>query len=306
MVRRTINNIPTSSHEFQALYPFDDASNIAEINGNKMHYIDKGEGQHVVMIHGNPTWSFYFRNQIATLSQRFRTIAPDHIGCGFSDKPDAKRYNYTLASRIQDLNCLIRHLNINRKIHLVVHDWGGIIGLGWAVDHLDQIAKIVITNTAGFFLPDEKKLPFLLWLVKHVKFFSVPAVLGLNLFARGALILCSETSLPLKAKKGLLAPYNSWKNRIAILKFVQDIPTSEKDPSYDIVHHVAKRLEKLNESNLMFLWGAKDFVFDLAVLSEFKQRFPRAETHVFQDAGHYLFEDKPTETTRLIMSFLNR
>jgi haloalkane dehalogenase len=304
MVEKRINDRLTSTKGFEDLYPFD--SHFMDINGHDLHYIDKGEGKPVLMVHGNPTWSFYYRHLIQSLSKDFRTIAMDHIGCGFSDKPDAKEYNYTLESRVKDLDTLINRLNINERINLVVHDWGGMIGLAWAVDHPDKIDKIIITNTAGFFLPKEKQFPFALWLIKRVTAFAIPAVLGLNLFARGALYFCSEKRLAPQVKKGLVEPYNSWKNRIATLRFVQDIPLSEKDQSYSIVNHVDQNLKQFDESSLMFLWGAKDFVFDLVFLNEFKARFPRAETHVFHDAGHYLFEDKPEETSQLIQAFLNK
>jgi pimeloyl-ACP methyl ester carboxylesterase len=180
------------------------------------------------------------------------------------------------------------------------------IGLAWAVDHLDRVDKIVITNTAGFFLPEDKNFPLALALIKYFKIFAVPAVLGLNIFARGALYLGSCSRLPAPVKKGLVEPYNSWKNRIATLKFVQDIPISEKDESFPIVDHVQQRLPDLDPGRLLFLWGAKDFVFDLTFLNEFRRRFPQSATHVFHDAGHYLFEDKPEETCRLISAFFNR
>ena len=276
------------------------------INGHDLHYIDKGEGKPVLMIHGNPTWSFYFRGLIQSLSNDFRTIALDHIGCGFSDKPDAKTYKYTLESRVQDLDTLITRLKINEKINLVLHDWGGMIGLAWAVDHPDKIDKIIITNTSGFFLPKGKRFPFRLWLIKTIKVFAIPAVLGLNVFAKGALFLGSKTKLAPDVKKGLVEPYNSWKNRIATLKFVQDIPLTPNDQSYALVNHVEQNLKRLDQTSLLFLWGAKDFVFDLTFLNEFKSRFPRAVTHVFHDAGHYLFEDKPEESCQLIQAFLNK
>lgn len=304
MVERLINNKLTSTKKFEVLYPFE--SSFMNINGHDLHYIDRGEGKPVIMVHGNPTWSFYYRHLIQTLSPDFRTIVPDHIGCGLSDKPNAGVYNYTLESRIKDFDSLIHQLNINEKISLVLHDWGGMIGLAWAVDHIDRIDKIIITNTSGFFLPKEKKFPFLLWLIKTIRPFAVPAVLGLNVFAKGALYLGCKKTLPSKVKKGLVEPYNSWKNRIATLKFVQDIPISKKDQSYTIVDHVDQHLKRLDESSLMFLWGAKDFVFDLAFLNEFRRRFPRATTHVFHDAGHYLFEDKPEKTARLIETFLKK
>lgn len=304
MVRRLINNHWTSTKEFEHLYPFD--TNIMKINGHDLHYVDQGSGKPVIMVHGNPTWSFYFRNLIQKLSKDFRTIAPDHIGCGFSDKPDADTYAYTLKSRVNDLDTLIKQLNINEKISLILHDWGGMIGLAWAVNNPDRIDKIIITNTSGFFLPKEKQFPTSLWLIKYIRFFAVPAVLGLNAFAKGALYLCTTKKMSSAVKKGLVEPYNSWKNRIATLKFVQDIPISKKDQSYSIVNQVDQGLQQFDDTSLMFLWGAKDFVFDLTFLNEFRRRFPRAVTRVFHNAGHYLFEDRPEETSHLIETFLKK
>ena len=304
MVEKTFNSRRTSTKGFESSYPF--ATRFKTINGHTMHYVDQGHGRPVLMVHGNPTWSFYFRNIITVLSPEFRTIVPDHIGCGFSDKPGAKEYTYTLSRRVQDLDALINTLDISGPMDLVVHDWGGMIGLAWAVDHPERIRRIVITNTSGFFLPKEKRFPWQLALIKYLPFFMAPAVQGLNLFARGAVYLGSERPLTMAAKKGLLAPYNSWKNRIATLKFVQDIPISQKDAGYDIVDHVQDRLDIFDPSQIMFLWGARDFVFDLTFFNEFKRRFPAAESHIFEDAGHYLFEDKPEETARLITSFFKR
>ena len=303
MVSRKINNTLTTTSGFEDLYPF--ASNYADINGHKMHYVDQGKGAPVLMVHGNPTWSFYFRNLIQGLSGTHRTIVPDHIGCGFSDKPGTDAYDYTLDQRVADLDEFISQLDLSQKISLIVHDWGGMIGLAWALDNLDRVDKIVITNTSGFFLPSTKRFPFALWLIKYLTPFAIPAVLGANIFARGALYLGSENRLPTAVKKGLVAPYNSWKNRIATLKFVQDIPITNKDKSYGRVEKVDETLTRLDPDKLMFVWGTRDFVFDTHFLDEFRRRFPRTRAHVFNDAGHYLFEDKPKETLDLIKAFLS-
>ncbi|MBU1194770.1 MAG: alpha/beta fold hydrolase [Proteobacteria bacterium] len=302
MVERIINGKKVSTKGFEDIYPFD--SNFININGHSLHYIDQGKGKPLVMIHGNPTWSFYFRHLILGLSSEFRTVVPDHIGCGLSDKPDDKSYHYTLKSRVKDLDALINQLNLEDKISLIVHDWGGMIGLAWAVDHMERIDKIVITNTSGFFLPRGKQFPLRLWLIKYLNWFAVPAVLGFNIFSRAALVMAVQKKLSSKIKNGLTAPYNSWKNRIATLKFVQDIPISEKDQSYCIVKHVEDQLKGFDDNQLLFLWGAKDFVFDLSFFNEFKKRFPKSKSHVFDDAGHYLFEDHPEQTLALIHKFL--
>lgn len=302
MVKKTINNKITSTIGFENLYPY--KTRYFNNNGFNMHYVDKGKGKPVLMIHGNPTWSFYFRNIIDKLSKEYRTIAPDHIGCGFSDKPSDKKYKYTLENRVSDLTRFVDYLDLDGKITLIVHDWGGMIGLAWALDNLSKIDKIVITNTSGFFLPENKKFPLRLALLKYFTPFAVPAVLGFNLFSFTATFLAARTSLSKEVKKGLTTPYNSWKNRIATLKFVQDIPLTKKDKSYNIVKKVDDNLHKLENFPLLFLWGLKDFIFDVNFLNEWKKRFPDAQYYIFENSGHYIFEDKPHETALKIKNFL--
>jgi len=277
MVNRHINNKETSTKGFEDLYPFE--GKFLDIQGHQLHYLDQGKGSPVLMVHGNPTWSFYYRNMVKDLSKTHRTIVPDHMGCGFSDKPGTTEYDYTLENRVSDLDRLIRHLDLSEKISLIVHDWGGMIGLAWALDNLDRIDKIVITNTSGFFLPKDKKLPLALGMIKYLKYFAVPAVLGANIFCVAALYIGSKTPLSPKVKKGLTAPYNSWKNRIATLKFVQDIPITDKDRSFGIVDRVDKNLHRLDPDKLLFLWGTQDFVFDIHFLNEFRHRRNRGKDH---------------------------
>src|SRR5436305_2156201 len=127
--------------------------------GLRLHYLDEGDGEPVVMVHGNPTWSFYYRHLVEALSPSHRVIVPDHIGCGLSDKPDDSRYAYTLASRVDDLEALLEHLGIVKDITLVVHDWGGMIGMVYATRHPKRIRRLVVLNTAGFHLPQAKRFP---------------------------------------------------------------------------------------------------------------------------------------------------
>jgi len=302
MTERTINNKILSTKEFHDIYPY--APHFFNNNGNDMHYIDEGEGQPIIMVHGNPTWSFYFRRLVDKFSSKYRTIVPDHIGCGFSDKPGSERYNYILKNRVDDFTRFIEHFQFKEKIILVVHDWGGMIGLAWAIKNLDKIEKIIITNTSGFLLPHTKKFPLRLALIKYVAPFAIPAILGINLFSVGALYIAAKKKLTKQIKKGLTAPYNSWKNRIATLKFVQDIPLNENDISYAIVKEVDDNIHKIKSLPILFLWGVQDFVFDINFLNKWKQRIPDAEYHIFKNSGHYIFEDKPLETLRLIKKFL--
>ncbi|MCK5509527.1 MAG: alpha/beta fold hydrolase, partial [Desulfobacterales bacterium] len=128
------------------------------LNGLKYHFVDEGAGDPLVMIHGNPTWSFYYRNLITALSPQFRTIAIDHIGCGLSDKPDTKTYDYSLKNRINNMETLLTHLDLKERLTLVVHDWGGMIGMAYAIKHSNMVKRIIVMNTAAFFPPQNKKL----------------------------------------------------------------------------------------------------------------------------------------------------
>ncbi len=310
MTKRIINGKNLSTKDFDDLYPFDSCFMETD-QGHTMHYIDQGKGPAVVMVHGNPTWSFYFRNVIKGLEKDFRCIVPDHIGCGFSDKPaqgkEKGQYEYTLENRVRNLDELISHtLAPTEPIHFIVHDWGGMIALAWAVEHQKRIGKMVITNTAGFLLPSHISCSWILAAIKYGANLSGSLVRGLNLFSLGAAFLGSARRLAPKVRKALTAPYNCPANRIATLEFVRDIPLTPKDRSWDLVSHVDDSLAQcLCDAQLLFLWGKKDFIFHEKYLAEFQRRFPTSQAHLFETAGHYLFEDEPLRTVEKIREFLD-
>ncbi len=293
---------PVDISAFQHLYPF--KSHFFDLNGLKYHYLDQGRGDPVVMIHGNPTWSFYFRVLIKGLSSQFRAIAPDHIGCGLSDKPDANQYGYRLKNRVEDLETFLNYLDLKKRITLILHDWGGMIGMIYALTNIEKIGRIVLMNTAAFFPPGGNKLPLRLRFIRNVTPFSKLAVQGANLFAYAALFMAPRKKLDNDVKSGLIAPYNCWTNRTAILKFVQDIPVNKEDPSYGLIEYADKNLYKLGNIPLLMCWGKHDFVFDMAYLSEWRRRFPDAIVHLFPDAGHYVLEDVPEKILLLVRNFL--
>ena len=288
---------------FRHLYPFE--SHYLNINGFNYHYIDQGRGEPVVMVHGNPTWSFYFRSLAAGLSGEYRVIVPDHIGCGLSDKPREAEYGWRFRDRVADFSYFLNKLDLKEKVTLIVHDWGGAIGLAWAVRNVDMVGRLVITNTAAFYPPHGKDIPWRLRVVRNFRYLARPAVLAFNAFSLGAVYMAAMSRLPKEVKAGLTAPYNSPRNRMATLKFVQDIPLVPGDPSYDDVKALEDRLESLKGIPMLICWGMGDFVFDPAYLDEWRRRFPKAEVHAFEDAGHYLLEDKPQEVLELVRNFLN-
>ena len=287
-----------------ALYPFE--VHKFNRNGLDMAYLDEGAGSAVVMVHGNPTWSFYYRNLVIALRGQHRTIAPDHIGCGNSDKPDDSRYNYTLASRIDDLEALLDHLEIDEDITLVVHDWGGMIGMGYAARHPERIARLVILNTAAFHLPASRRFPWQLLLVRGTAVGDW-LIRRWNVFTRAAARFCvTRSPLPPDVRSCYLSPYDSYENRIAVSRFVQDIPLRAGDPAFEIVTDTQKALESFSEVPTMICWGEKDFIFDHHFLAEWERLMPHAEVHRFPDSGHYVLEDATTEIVALVRTFLER
>ena len=290
--------------ELQKQYPFD--SHRLELNGLHYHYLDEGEGEPVVMVHGNPSWSFYYRNLVLALRDRYRCIVPDHIGCGFSDKPGDDRYDYTLSSRVDDLEQLLEQLEVRQGITLVVHDWGGMIGMAYAVRHPERIKRLVILNTGAFPLPKSKPFPLALRICRD-SFIGTLLVRGGNAFSRAAaLVGCKRHPMSGTLRALYQVPYDSWKNRIATLRFVQDIPLAPGDRTYDFVSAVADGLHQFRNLPMLVCWGELDFVFDHHFLGEWQRRFPDAEVQRFADCGHYLLEDAGTEIIPMISAFLDR
>jgi len=318
------------SPEFRKLYPFE--SRYLDLGGLRMHYIDEGAGDPVVMVHGNPTWSFYWRELIKALRGTHRCIAMDHIGCGLSDKPtdecrienvecrkvDARSrdsfyilhstfnipYSYQLRRRVEDLESLLDSLNLNRPLTLVVHDWGGMIGLTAALRRPERIARIVVMNTAAFLLPEGDALPLRLWLL-HDNPLAPLLVQGFNAFAWGATRMAVTRPLPREVRDAYLMPYDSWRNRLATLRFVQDIPLEPSHPSYALAKWTDDNLSRLSHVPMLICWGLRDFVFDETFLNEWRRRFPGAEVHAFEDAGHYVMEDAQAMILKQVTQFLS-
>lgn len=283
-------------------YPF--ASHYLDLDGLRYHYLDEGKGAPVVMLHGNPTWSFYYRNLVRALRGNFRCIVPDHIGCGLSDKPDDSRYDYTLAQRVSDLERLLEQLGLRENLTLVVHDWGGMIGMAYAVRHPERIKRLVVMNTAAFHLPAAKQFPLALRICRDTALGTL-LVRGLNAFSLAASFVgCKRNPLPADLRRAYRLPYDSWQNRIATLRFVQDIPLQPGDRGYELITEVQEGLAQFSSAPLLLIWGEQDFVFDRHFLAEWQARFPAAETHRFPDCGHYILEDASAEVIPLIVKFL--
>ena len=284
-------------------YPF--TSHYAQVNGNWMHYLDEGKqnADILLMLHGNPSWSFLFRKPVQALKENYRCLVPDHIGMGLSDKPDQIDYQHTLSNRVDDLEQLLDQLDVNKNITLILHDWGGMIGMTYACRFPDRIKRLVITNTVAFHLPKTKKLP---WQLKLSRSPLGPLLIrGLNAFCRGAVKDC-VTRRPMQSdiSAAYLKSYNSWKNRLAVLRFVKDIPLQAEENAYELVSNTDNNLHQFKQLPMLLCWGLKDFVFDESFLNEWIKRFPDADVNHFEDAGHYLLEDAADEVVVLIQDFL--
>ena len=285
------------------LYPF--TPHYLETRGMRMHYLDEGsaDAPPVLMLHGNPTWSFYYRNLVTALRETHRCIVPDHMGCGLSDKPDDASYEYRLHSRIEDLDTLLRRLDLRQPLTLVVHDWGGMIGFAWAVANPDRIARTVVLNTAAFPLPETKKMPLALSLVRDTALGAL-LVQRFNAFAGIAARVAFKKPVPREVRKAYTMPYDTPANRVATLRFVQDIPLGEQDPGFDILLNTAEHLHLLADKPCLIAWGEKDFVFDAPFLDKWLEYFPQAAVHRLPDCGHYVLEDGGPALIKTITDFI--
>jgi haloalkane dehalogenase len=279
------------------LYPF--IAQKISIQGHDLSFLDQGQGRVIVMLHGNPTWSFYYRNLAILLQEKYRVIVPDHMGCGFSDKP--QDYSYTLKTHIDNLETLLTDLDIE-KFSLVVHDWGGAIGMGLAVRFPERVESLVVMNTAAF---PSQRIPLRIRICR-VPLLGDLIVRGFNGFARGALSMAVASRMPPAVARGYLEPYDSWAHRIALLRFVQDIPLTPKDTSWKSLAVIAHDLKQLQNIPMLILWGGRDFCFTRHFYEEWLQRFPGAESHFFPDAGHYVLEDAFDIIAPLLTTFFQK
>lgn len=289
-----VNTITIPTH-LKEEYPFS-PNRIHLKNGHELSYVDEGSGPVVVMVHGNPTWSFYYRNVIKSLSPNFRVIVPDHLGCGLSDKP--QDYDYTLKNHIDNLEELLDSLDV-KEFSLVVHDWGGAIGMGLATRMPEKVKRSVILNTAAF---TDSFIPKTIGLCKNTMF-GEWMVRTFNAFAWPATFMAVEKPLSKNVKSGYLLPYNNYKNRIATARFVKDIPMDDKHPTWNVLKDIENKLPSLKFPKLL-LWGEKDFCFNMHFNKRWTEIYPEAINKTYPLAGHYILEDEKDKVNTEILNFL--
>lgn len=272
-------------------------------DGLRQHYLDEGAGAPVVMVHGNPSWGYLYRDLVRALRGAHRCLVPDHIGMGCSDKPAQGVYPFTLARRVADFERWLAQVLPAGTFDLVVHDWGGVIALAWAVEHAQRVRRLVILNTAAFPMLPGKRLPWTLRLVRGSAL-GRWLVLHANAFARGAARFGVARRLPRAVRRAYLAPYATPAQRLAILRFVEDIPVRPGERDHALVAATGQRLERLAGKPTLIGWGLRDFVFDRDYLQEWRRRLPHAEVHACADAGHYVLEDAGARLVPAIAAFL--
>lgn len=287
---------------WEELYPFE--SHFLEIPKSeasadlvRMHYVDQGPDsdadspqQTILCVHGNPTWSFTYRRILTDCSDQYRVIAVDHVGCGLSDKP--QDYRYELERHVGNLARLIEKLDLHR-VTLVVHDWGGAIGLGAALKVPERIERFMILNTAAF------PPPYVPWRIAACRIPGIGnfAMRGLNLFARAALTMTLNRlpALEPRVAAGLIAPYKDWNSRVAIARFVQDIPRRKSQATWQLLSNLEQNLSLYRNHPCRIVWGMKDWCFRPECLTRLEQIFPQAKVRKLDDVGHYVMEEAAAE-----------
>lgn len=283
---------------WRPLYPFESQWFTLD-SGERMHFLDEGSGEPIVALHGNPTWSFYYRELVKAFKDTNRVVVPDHVGCGLSDKP--QNYPYCLQTHIDNFAALVEKLQLE-PFTMVVHDWGGAIGMGYAVRHPEMVKRILFMNTAAY---RSKLMPQTIRLAR-VKWLGSLLVRGLNAFVLGALVVGSQTPMGPYVWNGYMSPYNSWNNRVGVLRFVQDIPMTNAHPTYQVLASIEEELPKLAEKPMSFVWGAKDHVFTTKFLKRWQSIYPQASVTRLDNAGHLVMEDASVVVIQALQELLKR
>lgn len=280
-------------------FPFQ--SRWLDLGACRMHYISEGTGPPLLMVHGNPTWSFLWRNLTRDLRFDYQGIAMDHVGCGLSDKP--RNLTYSLPIHEANLVRLIDHLDL-QDATLIAHDWGGPIGLRALLARRERFSRIILFNT-GAFPP-----PYIPWRIRACRMPVVGriAVQGFNLFAKAAqkMAVHEPHSMSDVARHGLISPYDSWNHRHAIFQFVKDIPQSKEHPTWKYLEELEKSLPSLKDMPIKLIWGMKDWCFQPRCLDKLVEHWPNADVTRFSDVGHWVTEEAPQEVLKAVTDFLTR
>ena len=269
-----------------------------------MHYVDEGNGEPVVLVHGDPTWGYLYREFIRPLSEGYRCIVPDHMGMGKSGIPRSP-YPYRLQHHINNFETLLLSLGLT-DITLVLHDWGGPVGLGFAIRHPKLIKRLVLMNTWAFARWPGGPFPKLIEIIRSER--GENFVLKRNGYVRNAIVGTTHNKHKIShtVLDAYLAPYPTPESRLALLCWSRDIPTNENDPSYSEMEQIEKHLAQFDQLPILLIWGMQDPVLPPAVLELWQKIFPKASVSQINNASHFLQEDAPENVRNCVTDFLIR
>ncbi len=296
----TTRALPSLPPLAAAEYPFE--SHFIDVSGGSMHYVDEGprDGGPILFLHGNPTWSFLWRRLVGEFRTTHRCIAVDHIGCGLSSKPSSWRY--TLAAHAENVHALVERLDLER-VTLVVHDWGGAIGMSLVSRAPGRFARLLVLNTAAF--PGPMPLRIRACRAPLIGPFLVERM---NAFA-GMLPhygVADPTQFSAAARAGFAHPYRTPADRIAIRRFVEDIPTSTNHPSWKELATASQAVARFVAKPVSIVWGQRDWCFTPRFRGQWQSRLPDANVVPIERAGHLVTEEAPREVATELRALLAR
>jgi len=288
--------------EIRKHFPF--ASRFMRVNGYRMHYVDEGAGEPVLLLHGNPTWSFLYRKFIPPLvAAGFRVIAPDHIGFGLSERP-AREHDFSLENHIANLAEFIRRLGLIR-LTVVCQDWGGPMGLACAVLDPSNFKGLVVMNTWAWPEPSAFHSAVFPWRMMHAPVVGPYLFQRRNILVERGLYLSVvyrerflEEALP--AYRFVMPDYDS---RLLTRVFPRLIPLRPDDRSAATMRWLERSLRELDIPALI-VWGKEEIVFPAACAQRFKALMPQAKGPLWVTGSHFLQEDSPQEICGHILDFL--
>jgi cis-3-alkyl-4-acyloxetan-2-one decarboxylase len=276
-----------------------------------MHYVDEGprDGRPVVLLHGNPTWGFLYRNFIPPLVDAgHRVVVPDYLGFGRSEKPP-KRQLYAVDQHVRRLDRLLESLDL-QDATVVPQDWGGPIGLSWAVAHPARVRSLFILNTAAHVPPGKVGIPL------SLRVFRAPGigellVQGLAMFHRAFLFrvgVVHRDRMTTEIKRAYLAPHPTWRSRKAVLAFPREIPSGPTGPLIEFARKLEAGLRSdLGDRPVHIVWGMRDPAFSSEWIEQlWLKTFPHATVTRLHDSGHYLQEDAHERIVPELLEFLAR
>jgi haloalkane dehalogenase len=275
-------------------YPF--KSNYFDINGYRLHYIDEGQGEIIFFIHGTPSWSFDFRNIIKALKSAFRCIAIDHIGFGLSDKPE--HYDYSTINHSKTLGIFVNKLHLS-NITLVVHDFGGPIGLNFAIHYPEKIKNIVVLNSWLWSSKSEPEfiklskilknplLPFLYRFLNFSPLFILPKSFGDHKLSGHLLTQYTKPFANRTQRNGALAFANSLLN------------------DQDWFEELWNNRKSIENKPVLFIWGMKDPVINPKYLERFITGFNNFRIIKLETCGHFPQEEQPAIVAKAILGILS-